>query len=478
VDFVQYPAWSVSPPAAPAMGLVCSQNYQPGRRTVGTEAFLRNARSVAATPNEGRRTSTSEASQVPPPKSPKASQPKPEPAGMSATTLVLVLIAVALIVFGSTLAIREGMVQVPQSLKALFSSQTQKEDQTEEKPVVEENKTRATPGCAAQGIDPFSGGHGVCCEGLVEKLGDWSHKGGSWTYLCVGPNEEAPKPLAPPPAEEQAADAHAAPKVLFAPPALPHAPPPPTGPAARFLNFNIFNANHNYASLAGVISKIAPDIAVLEEIPDPGAQQRLIGALHAHGMPYQFAPPGPGTHGHQVYDGHIMFRTDKWHVLQSNTLLIDQRARIPGLMRGVHWAVMERNADHKRVLVFGAHPSYDPMPTKQPKDWPAMDLFQKAAPMMKGLSDHWGIPAVVMCDCNTGVAAKSVQWLQAGNGGLKFNMASTAQIDHIFTEAAPHPVGRASNAFVINRGGLVGVRRPEWGMADHPPVFVDVVLSR
>uniref|UniRef100_A0A7S0ADL5 Endonuclease/exonuclease/phosphatase domain-containing protein n=1 Tax=Pyrodinium bahamense TaxID=73915 RepID=A0A7S0ADL5_9DINO len=297
--------------------------------------------------------------------------------------------------------------------------------------------------------DPLSNRYKVfCCPGLVQKLGNWDGSARK-TFHCV---------KAPPMPDWKSVV--------------------PAGPVshgkARFLTFNTFWQNHQYQMLAGLIAQIEPDIAALEEIPSWKRRDGLLDSLKRMGTPYDWAPSG----GVPVnYDGHILYRTDTWRVMESNTLLVDQRARSPGILRGVHWAAMERKADKARILVFGTHPSYDrKKPTFIPRDWPAMDIVQKAVPFMQTLAGKWDAPAVFMCDCNTGDQEPSMQWLRQGNGRMTFRTAATSAIDHIYIESSPRSFGTPSNPCVV-RPNRVGVRRQEWGMADHPPVFVDVVLN-
>jgi len=345
--------------------------------------------------------------------------------------------------------------------------------------------------CTPEGEDPYAAGQTSppCCEGLSKQLGNWDGVG-RWTYRCMPPRvsdadadakavlavtTRRPTTVAVTTARPVKVAVTTSKPVVAAPvilPAMPARPPPAAGPVTRFMTFNVFCANNQWDKLALLIGRIDPDIAVIEEIPSFGQKQALVGALNRHGSPFQWAP---SPIKQDLYDGHIMYRTDKFKVLESGTLVIDQRKKVPGLLRGVHWAVMERT-DGKRVLIYGTHPSYDPMPSKIPKDWPAMDVFHKLSTLMKSLAAKWKCPAVVMCDCNTWTRAQSMLWLESGASGIKFKMAATADIDHILTEVGPKYLGNTLNPGVVHQA-TVGVRRPEWAGSDHPPVYLDVKFS-
>jgi hypothetical protein len=237
------------------------------------------------------------------------------------------------------------------------------------------------------------------------------------------------------------------------------------------MTFNTFYQNHEYEMLAGLIGQIGPDIAAIEEIPSWKRKDGLIDALQRRGHHYQWASPTDVT---EFYDGHILYHTDKWQVLAADVFLIDQSARVPGIKRGLNWAVLERIADKSRVLVMGTHPSFDFR--AHGGDWPSMDVLQRAAPLMKRLGAKWHAPAVFMCDCNAGVDSPSMQWLRQGGAGRKFVTAASHQIDHIYIESSPRPLGNPLNAIVVSPGNI-GTRKPEWAMADHAPLFVDVAMT-
>jgi len=309
--------------------------------------------------------------------------------------------------------------------------------------------------CAAEGTDPFADHdprsnryNYFCCPGLTQKLGTWD-RGTRRTFRCV---------KAPPMPDWR--------NII----GVGKAPPE----QARLLTFNTFWQNHQYQMLASLLAHISPDIAALEEIPSWKRRDGLMDSLKRLGTSYKWVPSG----GVQVnYDGHLMYRSDRWNVLESGTLLVDQRARSPGILRGVHWAVFERKSDKARLLVFAGHPSYArKKPSFLPLDWPAMDLVQKAAPLMQRLAAQWTSPSVFMCDCNTGDNSASMRWLKSGGGGIHFQTAATSDIDHIYTETAPRPIGMLAQRMVV-RPNRVGTRRPEWAMSDHPPVFVDVAIT-
>lgn len=309
--------------------------------------------------------------------------------------------------------------------------------------------------CAAEGTDPFANHdpssnryHNFCCPGLVQKLGTWSG-GIRRTFRCV---------KAPPMPDWR--------NIIGVGKA-------PAG-QARLLTFNTFWQNHHYQMLASLLAHISPDIAALEEIPSWKRRDGLMDSLKRLGTSYRWVSSG----GVPVnYDGHLLYRSDLWNVLESGTLLVDQTARSPGILRGVHWAVFERKGDKARLLVFGGHPSYArKKPSMLPLDWPAMDLVHKTAPLMRRLAAKWKSPSVFMCDCNTGDNKPSMNWLKTGGGGIHFQTAATSDIDHIYTETAPRPVGTLAQRVVV-RPNRVGTRRQEWAMSDHPPVFVDVAVT-
>merc|ERR1712190_29502 len=106
-----------------------------------------------------------------------------------------------------------------------------------------------------------------------------------------------------------------------------------------------------------------------------------------------------------------------------------------------------------------------------------MDIVRKGTALMLKITQHWKCPAVFMCDCNTGQSAASMKYLESGNaGGMRFQMASTGVIDHILFQVGPFNVGKPINPRILDNGPI-GTRREVWGMADHPPVFVDVDLQ-
>jgi len=310
--------------------------------------------------------------------------------------------------------------------------------------------------CSPVGEDPFHGNDRnkdesrpfvrFCCPGTVQKLGQWHNQWMINKLRCVkGP------PMPNWGAIVQSA--HVAPGRV------------------RLMTFNTFYQNHEYEMLAGLIGQIGPDIAAIEEIPSWKRKDGLIDALQRIGHHYQWASP---TGFMEFYDGHILYNTDKWQVLDADVFLVDQSARVPGIKRGVNWAVLERLADKSRVLVMGTHPSFDVR--AHGGDWPAMDVVQRMPPLMKRLEAKWHAPSVFMCDCNTGDNSPSMQWLKRGGAGRKFVTAASHQIDHIYIESSPRPLGNPLSAHVVSPGN-VGTRTREWAMADHAPVFVDVTLT-
>mmetsp|Transcript_682 Transcript_682/g.1975 ORF Transcript_682/g.1975 Transcript_682/m.1975 type:complete len:397 (-) Transcript_682:42-1232(-) len=324
--------------------------------------------------------------------------------------------------------------------------------------------TRGTPqqlwGCGRKGEDPNAGDSGKsCCPGLTSTLQDWDGDG-RWYYKCMRNEPAASSDTAPP----SDSDMQTRPVADQA-----------EGGSTRFMTFNIFWKNRHFDELAALIGRIGPDVAAIEEIPGRGRQAQLVQALRARGLAYGWAPAGNASVN---YDGHLLYRTDRFRILESGTVLVDQTQRVPGILRGVHWAAMERTADDVRILVYGAHPSYDRrLPTWMPRDWPAMDVIRSATPQMLKLAARWHAPAVFMCDCNTGNDAPSMKYLEAGTGGIRFQMAATADIDHILIEDYPKSFGTVSKRKVVHPA-TVGKKRDVWARADHPPVYADVVLAR
>jgi len=310
--------------------------------------------------------------------------------------------------------------------------------------------------CSPLGEDPFRGKDRnkdesrpfvrFCCPGTVQKLGQWHKKWMLNKLRCVKG----------PPMPNWAA-------------IVPSAPVAPG--RVRLMTFNTFYQNHEYEMLAGLIGQIGPDIAAIEEIPSWKRKDGLVDALQRRGHHYQWASP---TGFIEFYDGHILYHTDRWQVLDADVFLIDQSARVPGIKRGLNWAVLERIADKTRVLVIGTHPSYDFH--AHGGDWPAMDVVQRMAPLMQRLEAQWRAPSVFMCDCNTGNDSPSMQWLKQGGAGRKFVTAASHQIDHIFIESSPRSLGSPVNPVVVAPGNI-GTKKPEWAMADHAPIFVDVALA-
>jgi len=249
------------------------------------------------------------------------------------------------------------------------------------------------------------------------------------------------------------------------------------GIAIKLMSFNLFyanlGANYRVNGIAQTIADYEPDIASLQELW--GERWRILDRVRElTGKDYALATGGQQE---KYWDGDILYRKDKWEVMEDGVLLYDGS-------RGMTWASMKHRETGRGLLIYGIHP------LAGVSEHMHLNNMEMAAEHMKGRPEYPEAPVIFMGDFNASEVSESMKLLRNGEinaYGKEWNVPVTfedsfrlangylangdtgfgSKIDYIYTEERSPKVFEVINA---------DIRRNAPGGSDHHPIMTEVLL--